>query len=568
MSEITTNSHPSRKRNALTAGAVAAALAGGYALGGTNVTAQNVDPNASTKTPVVQTPATNDAAVMQRAFNDVSKAIEPAVVTITTEGERRQGAGRNRMRPFPGNPGGPGGADPFGGGGGDPFEEFLRRFPGFGGQGGQDQNWQPNAAQKEQMRQYFRDIQERGGRGGGLGSGMIYRQDGYIITNAHVVRGADKVIVKLNDGRIFRNAKVVGSDERTDIAVVKIDGTKLPTVQTGDSGKVNVGDWAIAIGNPFGFTHTVTVGVISAKARDVPFETATAGDYLQTDASINPGNSGGPLCDIYGRVIGVNNAIYSSSGGNVGIGFAIPINTAKSIADRLVQSGKIVRGYLGVEIRSIDTAEDAQIAAGLGLDPSVRGVLVRSVTDANGPGAKAGLQAGDVVTEFNGKKVTRSIDLQRMVGDAPVGSNVTLRVLRGDQSLNLNARLGELKPATDADAPNAQPNPGAEEGAAAPSVYGMRLSPVSPNLSQRFNLKDARGVVVVTVDPNSPAAEAGVRPGDVIERVGQTPVTSRTDVLNAAKRILDRQNADTEKTVGLFINRAGQRGFYFVQPGS
>ncbi len=537
----------SRTRNMATAGVVVAALAGGYALRGTQVTAQQNNPNASTSTPIVQTQATTDAATMQRAFNEVSKAIEPAVVTITTERATPAAAGRGggRMMPGPGGPGeGPGGADP---------EEFFRRF--F-----RDFGMQPNSYNMNQAKVMWKEVQSRGG--GGLGSGMIYRADGHIITNAHVVSGASRVTVRLNDGREFRNAKVVGADERTDVAVVKIDATKLPVVRLGDSNNVNVGDWAIAVGNPFGLEHTLTVGVISAKAREVPLTERSAGDYLQTDASINPGNSGGPLCDIYGRVIGVNNAIYSQSGGNVGIGFAIPISTAKSIADRLVQNGRIVRGYLGVGIKSV---EDAQTAAGLGLDPTARGVLIEAITDEDGPGAKAGLQIGDVVTEFNGQKVTRAGELQRLVGDAPVNSNVTLRVLRGGQTLDLTARLAELKDeGPTRTTPNA-PSENDEGDLSGTAFLGLRMRAISPQLTQRFSLKATRGVVVVAVDANSAASSAGLQPGDVIERVGQTVVNTPAEVQTTANRILQRQSGQ-DKSVGIYINRGGQRQFVFVDP--
>jgi len=548
MSENSKNTN--RTRNLATASAVVVALAGGYALRGTQVTAQQTNTTASTKTPIVQTQATTDAATMQRAFNQVSTAIEPAVVTITTERAMRNTAGGRGARPGQPGPQGPGG-EPFGG---DP-EEFFRRF--F-----RDFDMQPNSYDREQAKSLWKEMQGRGG--GGLGSGMIYREDGHIITNAHVVSGAERVTVKLNDGREFRNAKVVGTDERTDIAVVKIEGgAKLPTVRLGDSANVNVGDWAIAVGNPFGLEHTVTVGVISAKAREVPLNERSPGDYLQTDASINPGNSGGPLCDIYGRVIGVNNAIYSQSGGNVGIGFAIPINTAKSIADRLVTSGRIVRGYLGVQIQSV---EDAQTAAGLGFDPTTRGVLINDVTDANGPGAKAGLQAGDLVTEFNGQKVTRSAELQRLVGDAPVNSTATMKVLRNGQTLTLTARLAELKEGAAGRPATGNPDTQEEGPLTGTALMGLQMRPLTPQLAQRFNLKVERGVVVVAVDENSAAGQAGLRAGDVIERIGQTTVATPADVQAAVKRILDRQGNSTDKSVGFYINRAGQRQFVFVRP--
>lgn len=533
-------------RNVLTVGAIVAALATGYVWRGSQVTAQPGSGSAATgvsEAPVVRTPATQEAASMQNAFGAVVKAVEPAVVTITTQGRTRPGPATS---PAPGQPG-------------DPFEEFFRRFRDFGFQGN---SYTPE--QKEELRRSFYNAQNAGARevqarrGGGLGSGMIYRKDGYILTNAHVVQGADTVDVKLNDEREYKG-KVVGRDERTDVAVVKIEGDNFPIVKFGDSSKVTVGDWAIAVGNPFGLEHTVTVGVISATAREVPLNQRSPGDYLQTDASINPGNSGGPLCDIYGRVIGVNNAIFSESGGNIGIGFAIPINTAVNIADRLSKDGVIRRGYLGVKISDMDSKR----AAGFGIDADVKGVLVEEVTP-NTPGARAGLQPGDVVLAFNGKTVTRSAELQRLVGDAPVGSNAALRVLREGKEITVNARLDELKDEnTTAGTPSPLPDDSNEPGATASPTLGLKLSPVTPQLTQRFDLKTDKGLVIVGVDQNSPAAQAGLRAGDVIERVAQTNVTSAQQLQNAVNSILKNQTAE-EKIVALYVNSRGERRYVVV----
>jgi serine protease Do len=538
-------------RNTLTVGAVAAALATGYSLRGTtNVVAQQNAGTPITKAPVVETPATRDAAAMEGAFRDVAKTAAPAVVTIITEVKPSKTSLQRspRMNLFGGNPFG-GGGSPFGGGNGgqDPFEEFFRDF-GFS----------PNSYQRSQMKAHFQQVQEARG---GLGSGMIYRSDGLILTNAHVVRGASTVTVKVGDDRTFRNAKVLGIDERTDVAVVKINATDLPTVKLGDSSDVQVGDWAIAVGNPFGLSHTVTVGVISAKARELPdMNSRNPGDYLQTDASINPGNSGGPLLDIYGRVIGINNAIYSESGGNVGIGFAIPINTARTIADRLVKEGRIRRGYLGVSISDV-----ADNAAAFGLDPNTKGVLVNSV-DPDTPGARAGLQPGDVIQSFNGQTVLHSTELQRLVGDAPVNSNVELKVLRGGQTVTLNAHLDELKDEGTRVARGGgdEGNPGNDNAPGATTVLGLSLRPVTPQLAQRFGLKSTHGVVVVSISDNSPAAAAGIAVGDVIERVGVTPINSPTEVQTRVNAILNNRNNE-DKSVALYVNHQGQRGYVTVQ---
>jgi serine protease Do len=526
-----------RWRNALTIGAVVMALAVGYVWRGTQVTAQTESvpvPTKVTTTPVVNSEATERAAAMQSAFTSVAKAVEPAVVTITTE---------QKIRPTSTTPD----ASPFGNN--DPFEEFFKRFRNFDFKGN---SYTP--AQKDQLRQLWHEVQSRGG--GGLGSGMIYRSDGLILTNAHVVRGADELTVKLNDDREFKG-KVVGVDDRTDVAVVKIDAKNLPIVKLGDASKVEVGDWAIAVGNPFGLEHTVTVGVISAKAREVPLNQRSPGDYLQTDASINPGNSGGPLCDIYGRVIGINNAIFSESGGNIGIGFAIPVDTARDIADRLVRYGKIRRGYLGVKISDMDKR-----AAAFGLDPDTKGVLIEEVTP-NTPGARAGLQPGDVVIAFNGKSVSRSAELQRLVGDAEVGSKANLTVLRNGKEVTVTAQLDELKDDS-SNEPNTVPSPSDnDDDNATAGPLGLKVSPVTPQLTRRFGLKSAKGLVVVKVDANSAAANAGVRPGDVIERVGQTAVSSATQLKAAVDNILGQQKGD-DKSVALYVNSRGTSRYVVV----
>jgi len=532
-----------KNSTAVIIGAATVALAGGYLLRGANVGAQPTagTPAATapvTSAPVVATPATRDATAVQNAFAQVSAAAEPAVVTITTE--------RKALRPTSG------GSEnsPFGGGpeGRNPLEEFFKQFE-------REFGFKPNAMQRDSIRSRFHEIQAR--RGGGLGSGMIYRSDGLILTNAHVVAGADTVTVKLGDEREFKNAKVLGTDERTDVAVVKINATNLPTVKLGDSSAVRVGDWAIAVGNPFGLEHTLTVGVISAKTREVPLNQRSPGDYLQTDASINPGNSGGPLLDINGRVIGINNAIFSESGGNIGIGFAIPINTAREIADELIKSGKITRGYLGVKISDVT----ADTAVEFGLDPNTKGVLVQGV-DANTPGARAGLQPGDVIVAFNGKTVTRSAELQRLVGSAVVGSTAQLRVLRGGQTITVNARLDELKEETPRTTPGAPTTPD-NDTTTSPTALGLRLRALTPELAREFGVEGSRGVLVTGVVEGSPAAEVGLRRGDVIERVGQTTVTTPQAMQSAVNSILSRQSGDT-KRVALYVNRKGERSYITV----
>jgi serine protease Do len=555
-----------RARRALQAGAVLAAVGTGYALRDMNVSAQTgagtTTPPAQ-KSPVVQTPATRDAASMQGAFADVAAAVEPAVVTITTAapkgGSPSAGnpGGVPRMRPFGPGQGAPNGAQPFGGDLQEFFKQFQRNF-GFDEQSFKSNSWQGRVLREKWNEAKLQYIQE--GRGGGLGSGMIYRADGLILTNAHVVRGADTVLVTLSDGRKFEKARVLGRDEATDIAVVKIDATDLPTVKLGDSDETKVGDWAIAVGNPFGLDHTLTVGVISAKARQLPLARNTRTDYLQTDASINPGNSGGPLLNINGLVVGVNNAIYSESGGNQGIGFAIPANTARFVADRIVKDGRVRRAYLGVEIA---TLEDENNAVALGLDKGQKGVLVNRISDPTAPGARAGLQPGDVITKFNDQEVKSSPELQALVGNSPIGSQVRLTVIRGEKTQVLTATLEELKdvaPTATAPAPNAAPESVKGEASAIP---GLRVRNLSPEVARALGIKATTGLVVTEVKPDSPAGEAGLRRGDIIERVAQSPVANATEFGSAVSNVLKRQTAANKK-VALYINRAGERSYAFI----
>lgn len=513
-----------RNRNSgralLATGVVAVALGAGYIFG-THVEAQTEVPKPVTA-PVVETPATRAAVSIQDAFGAVSDAVEPAVVTITTETTIKAPAAQ---------PGAPGT---------DPFEEFFKQFRNFG--------FGQNSYDGKTPKYSFRKVQTQ--RGGGLGSGMIIKSDGLILTNAHVVNGADKVSVKLADGSEYKNAQVVGEDKYTDVALVKINGKNLPTVKFGDSDNVKVGDWSIAIGNPFGLEHSVTVGVISAKAREVPLSERNYGGYLQTDASINPGNSGGPLCDIYGRVIGINNAIYSESGGNIGIGFAIPINSARNIADQLLKSGgHIKRGYLGVSISDLKDR-----GAAFGLDPNIKGVLVEKVMP-NTPGAKAGLQPGDVITAFNGKKVSESTELQNQVGQTPVGTKTNLTVLRDGKTLNLSIVLAELPDQID-DATPAENVPGNEPPAASNDQLGLSVRPLTPEAAKQFGITSKSGVLIVGVKPNSPAANSGLRQGDVVERVGQTAVNTPKQLSEAVKDILGKQDGD-DKSVALYVNSRG-----------
>ena len=547
----------------LQAGAILAAVGTGYAVRDIKtVDAQgNTTAPPAQKQPVVQTPATRDAAATQNAFVEVANAVEPAVVTIETQGARVSNTSKA-----------PGAPSPFGQGQGDgsgsdqQFRDFFKQFQkqfGFGEQNFQENSWQ-GRVMREKAQAAFQQVQSR--RGGGLGSGMIYRADGLILTNAHVVQNADTVSVTLSDGRKFPKAKVLGRDTRTDIAVVKIEATNLPTVKLGDSDDVKVGEWAIAVGNPFGLDHTLTVGVISATNRNGNQlrlggeDTRT--DYLQTDASINPGNSGGPLLDIYGRVIGVNNAIYSESGGNQGIGFAIPVNTARFVSDQLAKSGRVRRGYLGV---SIQNAKD--VSAAFGLDPNLEGVLVAAITDPNTPGAKAGLKAGDVITKFNGQTVTESGELQKAVGNSPVGSAVTLTVIRDGQPVQLKATLEELPDAKTPARPQVAPDNGddnsALQGGTSLPIPGLKARDLSPAVARALKIKPTKGIAITEVADDSPAADAGLQPGDVVTKVGQKPVANVTEMKAEISRILGAQTGDN-KQVALRVQRDGVENFVII----
>jgi serine protease Do len=373
----------------------------------------------------------------------------------------------------------------------------------------------------------------------GLGSGVIVGTNGYILTNNHVVDGATDIKVSLRDKREF-TAKVVGRDPKTDVAVLKIDADHLPAIPLGDSSKVQVGDLAFAIGDPFGLGQTVTMGIVSATGRaNLGIEDYE--DFIQTDAAINPGNSGGALIDGRGQLIGINTAILSHSGGNQGVGFAIPINLVKRVMDQIVDHGHVVRGFLGATIQDVTPT----MAKALGLNEA-GGVLIGDVT-AKGPAAQAGLKAGDVVLKLNGETVADSAALRLHISETDPGTTVPLTVRRGSNTLDLNVKLGELPADHEKTADGSTENDGLE---------GLQVEPLSPAARQQLHLGDeAQGVVISQVDPNSAAADAGIRSGDLVVEVNHQSVNTVSDFEQAmrnteSKAILLRVVRDG---TGLFI---------------
>ena len=359
----------------------------------------------------------------------------------------------------------------------------------------------------------------------GLGSGVIVRQDGYILTNHHVIDGADKITVELSDRRSF-TATVVGSDAPSDLAVLKIEGTGFPALPLGDSDQVRVGDVVLALGNPMGVGQTVTMGIISAKGRATGLGDGSFEDFLQTDAPINQGNSGGALVNTRGELVGINSQIVSMSGGNIGIGFAIPAKMAKHVMDALIEDGRVHRGMIGVSVQTVtpDLAESLRLE-------KIAGAIVSDVQEGS-PADKAGIQRRDVVIAIDGAPVADSNTLRNRVAQMQPGSKARLTVVRDGREQTVTVTLGEL-PASAAQA-------GREAGGGNAGGAGLTVQPVSPDVARRLDLEEGHGVQVANVDPSGPAAEAGFQRGDVIVEVDGAPVKSASDLRTALTKAGDR----------------------------
>lgn len=487
---------PVLNRQRLVLALVSAGVIAGAGLGGlgTNLARAGVQP-----TPVSAAAAPAPAMALPD-FTQITKQNGPAVVNITVTGLTKTAAGPA--------------LDP-----NDPMAEFFRRF------GGMDMPGLRGGGKPQPTR--------------GAGSGFIVGSDGIILTNAHVVRDAQEVTVKLTDRREYR-AKVLGADPKTDIAVLKIDAKNLPTVRLGDPKGLQVGEWVLAIGSPFGFENTVTAGVVSAKGRSLPDDSFVP--FIQTDVAVNPGNSGGPLFNTRGEVVGINSQIYSRTGGYQGVSFAIPIDVANRVKDQIVATGKASHARLGVAVQEVNQtfADSFKLS-------KPEGALISSV-EPDGPADKAGLKSGDVILKVDGQPIVSSGDLPALIGQAAPGQKVTMQIWRQGKAEDIVAKLGDAsdKPAKVA---------AAGDEALGKAKLGLALRPLQPGEKREAGV----GSGLLIEDVAGPAAMAGVQPGDVLLAINGTPVTQPDQVRAAV--------AKADKSVALLIQRDGQRIFVPVHLG-
>ena len=474
-----------------------------------------------TAVPVFAQPSVAAPSASLPDFSDLVDKVGPAVVNIrTTE--------KSKMPAQSGMP--PGMDDP-------EMQEFFRRF--FGVPVPRQQQPETPRGRRPGQPQQPQQPEEEVPRG--VGSGFVISADGYILTNAHVVEGADEVYVTLTDKREYK-AKIIGSDKRSDVALVKIEGSNLPRLTFGDSNKLRVGEWVIAIGSPFGLDNTVTAGIISAKARDT-------GDYLpliQTDVAVNPGNSGGPLINMRGEVIGINSQIYSRSGGYMGISFAVPIDEAMRVSEQLKSAGRVTRGRIGVQIGEVTK----DVADSLGL-PKANGALVQRV-ESGGPAEKGGIEAGDIITRFNGAAIEKSSDLPRLVGNTKPGARSTVTVWRKGAPRDLSLTIAEMEPDNKVAAKREEKKGKPEQ---AVNTLGLVVSDLTD--AQKKELKVDGGAVVETAE--GAAARSGLRAGDLILRVNNTDVKDGKQ-FNALVAKLE-----PKKTVLLLVRRGEASQFVTIK---
>jgi serine protease Do len=505
MNSTSSSSFSSRRKVWSKAGLVAA---GGLALSVVAWAADQGKPQVTVK--IDEQPLARSGVGESASYSPVIKQVAPSVVSVNVTARGKE-VSMDELPPFFSDP---------------RFRQFFGAPYGFEG----EQN-----NQRRGGRQLPRRPDQQG-----LGSGVVVSADGYILTNNHVVNGADEIKVSFNDGREL-TAKVVGTDPKSDLAVIKVDAKELSFVTFTDSDKIEVGDKVLAIGNPFGLSHTVTSGMVSALGRTMNMGLDYE-DFIQTDAAINPGNSGGALIDVKGRLIGINTAIYSRSGGFQGIGFAIPANLARSVMEQLVSNGKVVRGYLGVSMQPI-TEELAEQFSLKNKD----GVIVAEVVPGS-PAAKAGLEPGDVITKFNGKDVKDGRSLKFTVAGVAPGTSVAVEVLRQNKTEKIDLKVGEQPK----DMSVARSSGG--RGGSESTLNGVGVADLEPAARREFGISSRiQGALVTEVDPTSAAAAAGLQPGDVIQEINREPVRSAEDAVKLT------ENAESKKTLLRVWNRQGTR---------